>query len=171
MKSAIIFISGGQRSGKSVFAEKMALSMSSHPLYIATAKIFDDDFRKRVDAHKARRGNNWSAIEAQEHPEFVDISGRTVLLDCATLWATNVYFECDEDGGRALDILKQRFDKLASQQDATIIIVSNEIGLGGVSDNAMQRAFADLQGSFNQHIAAAADEAYLVVCGLPLRLK
>lgn len=145
--------------------------MSEHPLYIATAKIFDDDFRKRVDAHKARRGDKWAAVEAPEHPELVDIEGKTVLLDCATLWATNVYFECDEDGCRALSVLRERFDKIASRQDAKIIIVSNEIGLGGVSDNAMQRAFADLQGSFNQYIAGIADEAYLVVSGLPLRLK
>lgn len=167
----ITLITGGQRSGKSLFAENKALSISTSPVYLATARIFDDDFRHRVDIHKARRGENWTTIE---EPLLVgDIlidSGATVLLDCLTLLASNWLFECGENPDEALCRISSQLKSLFAK-DADFFVVTNELGLGGVSANPLQRKFADLQGSVNQFVAALADEVYFVISGIPLKIK
>lgn len=169
-KSRIIFISGGQRSGKSVFSEKLALSLSSHPVYIATAKIEDDETLRRVEIHRKRRGDRWSTIEAP-FIQDADLSGETVLFDCLTMFATNHFLENDTDVETTICAVKTQLERLFSNHGATIIVVSNEIGFGGISSNSMQRRFTDVQGTLNQWVASQAAEAYLVVSGLPLRLK
>lgn len=166
----IIMVTGGQRSGKSARAEAMALSLSPLPVYVATARIWDEDFRRRVEAHKERRGPEWTNIEEPAALSRLDMTGRVVLVDCVTLWATNIFFEHGEDPAKALEVLKDEFYKFTSH-DATYIFVTNEIGLGGISENTMQRRFTDLQGSANQLIAASADEVYMLISGLELRLK
>ncbi len=167
----IIMITGGQRSGKSLFAERLALSLSANPRYIATAQIFDEDFRHRVDVHKQRRGRQWITFEEPLHVDSISLtSDDVVVFDCVTLWATNWFFECGEDGTRAIDEMKKAFDRLVSS-GATLIMVTNEIGLGGVSENAMQRRFTDLQGSINQHVASIADEVHFIVSGIDLKIK
>lgn len=166
----IIMVTGGQRSGKSEWAERKALSLSSCPVYVATATVWDDDFRARVESHKARRGPEWTNIEETLHLSSLDLTGRVVLVDCVTLWATNMFFAHNENIRDALEELKQEFDTFTSHK-ATYIFVTNEIGLGGVSENAMQRHFADLQGKINQYIASRCHEAYLMVSGLELKLK
>lgn len=105
------------------------------------------------------------------------MSGRVVLIDCVTLWATNFLFDSHEDfedSSRSVDDvlaqMKEEFDRFTSQ-DATFIFVTNEIGLGGVSDNIIQRRFTDLQGWLNQYIASKADEVYLMVSGIKVRIK
>jgi adenosylcobinamide kinase/adenosylcobinamide-phosphate guanylyltransferase len=168
--SRIILVTGGQRSGKSGFAQRTALAMSPNPVYVATAKVWDDEFRERVKRHQAERGSEWTNIEEEMYISRHDYTGRTVVVDCVTLWATNFFFNLDSDTHKALDAAKTEFDKLA-QQDATFIIVTNEIGLGGVSADKIQRKFTDLQGWLNQYIAAAADEVYLMVSGIPLKVK
>ena len=91
----IIMITGGQRSGKSLFAERLALSLSANPRYIATAQIFDEDFRHRVDVHKQRRGRQWTTFEEPLHVDSISLtSDDVVVFDCVTLWATNWFFEC-----------------------------------------------------------------------------
>ncbi len=167
----ITLVTGGQRSGKSKFAEKMALDNSSHPIYIATAKVWDEDFRKRVEKHQQRRGPEWTTIEEGLKVGNIDIAeGTTVLLDCLTLLATNWMFECKENIEEAMVNLSMQLDLLFSKK-CDFIIVSNEIGLGGISENALQRKFADLQGSINQYVASIADSVFLIVSGVPLKIK
>ena len=172
-----ILITGGQRSGKSEEAERLALSLSDSPIYIATSRIWDEEFRHRVERHKMRRGPQWTNIEEEKWLSHHDVSGRVVLIDCITLWATNFLFDAREDfedSSRSVDgilaQMKEEFDRFTSQ-DATFIFVTNEIGLGGVSDNILQRRFTDLQGWINQHVARKADEVYLMVSGIKVRIK
>ncbi len=165
----IIFITGGQRSGKSQYAERLALSLSSNPVYVATAHVWDDEFRQRVAKHQARRGSEWDNIEEEKFLSRHDLTGRVAVIDCITLWCTNFFFEL-QDVDKALDTLKAEFDRFIAQ-DATFIFVSNEIGSGGVSDNAVQRQFTDLQGWMNQYVAQHADEVTLMVSGIPVKIK
>lgn len=167
----IIFVTGGQRSGKSLYAERLALSLIERPVYIATAPVSDDDFRRRVEIHKQRRGDRWVTMEEPIDVGRLPLSAEDVaVLDCVTLWATNCFFRFNEDIVQALDFMKQHTDMMR-ESGATVIMVSNEVGLGGVSPNAMQRHFADLQGSINQYIAALADEAHLIVSGIDVKIK
>ena len=163
-------ITGGQRSGKSEEAERRALSLSDTPVYMATAKVWDDEFRERVRRHQERRGPQWTNIEEEIALSRHDVTGRVVLIDCVTLWLTNIFFQNGEDTDRALEAAKAEFDRFTAQ-DATFIFVTNEIGLGGVSDNAMQRHFCDLQGWMNQYVAQKADEVILMVSGIPMQVK
>ena len=165
----IIFITGGQRSGKSQYAERLALSLSSNPVYVATAHVWDDEFRQRVAKHQARRGSEWDNIEEEKFLSRHDLTGRVAVIDCITLWCTNFFFEL-QDVDKALDTLKAEFDRFTAQ-DATFIFVTNEIGSGGVSDNAVQRQFTDLQGWMNQYVAQHADEVTLMVSGIPVKIK
>lgn len=171
----IILITGGQRSGKSVLAEQMALRLSAAPVYIATAHIWDDEFKRRVDKHKERRGSQWTNIEEEKFLGNIHIYNKVAVIDCLTLWCTNFYFEFSS-GNDAPDIssilsrIEEEFDKFTAQ-DATFIFVTNEIGSGGVSDNAVQRHFTDLLGWFNQYVASKADDVYLTVSGIPVKIK
>lgn len=166
----IILITGGARSGKSVYAETLALSLSPHPAYMATARIWDEDFRRRVLRHQERRGPEWTNIEEDKHLSRHDMTGRVVLVDCITLWCTNFFFDLGSDIDKALEAAKQEFDRFV-RQDATFIFVTNEIGLGGTSDNELQRKFTDLLGWMNQYIASHADKVILMVSGIPLTIK
>lgn len=168
--SKVILITGGQRSGKSALSERLALQYSETPVYVATAEVLDEEFEERVRLHRQRRGQQWTTLEERLDPASLNLSGRTVLLDCVTMWATNAFFRHNDEVGPALRYLKENFDRMVSRP-GTYIFVSNELGSGGISANAMQRAFTDLQGWFNQHIAARADEVYLTVAGIPLKIK
>ena len=165
----IILVTGGQRSGKSQYAERLALSLSSHPVYVATAHVWDDEFRQRVVKHQERRGAEWDNIEEEKYLSRHDLTGRVAVVDCITLWCTNFFFEF-QDVDKALALLKAEFDRLVAQ-DVTLIFVTNEIGSGGVSDNAVQRQFTDLQGWMNQYVATHADEVTLMVSGIPVKIK
>lgn len=167
----LVLITGGQRSGKSAYAEQLALSLSPTPVYMATATVWDEEFRERVRRHQMRRGPQWTNIEEPMYLSGHDVSGRVVLIDCVTLWLTNYFFfEPDNNVDRTLEQVKAEFDRLM-EQNATFIFVTNEIGLGGVSENAMQRRFTDLQGWMNQYIAQQADQVVLMVSGLPITIK
>lgn len=166
----IILITGGQRSGKSSKAEEMALSLSANPVYVATAHIWDDEFRERVKKHQERRGPQWTNIEEETHLSKHDLSGRVVVIDCVTLWLTNFFFQLESDVNKSLEAAKIEFDAF-TQHDATYIFVTNEIGSGGTSENAIQRRFTDLQGWMNQYIASKADEVILMVSGIAVKIK
>ena len=166
----IILITGGQRSGKSSYAEKLALSLSSNPIYMATSRIWDEEFRQRVIKHQKRRGPEWTNIEEEKELSRHQVDGRVVLIDCVTLRATNYFFDLDSDVDLSLQALKQEFDAFTAQ-DATFIFVTNEIGSGAVSDNPIQRRFTDLQGWMNQYIASQAHQVYLMVSGIPVLIK
>lgn len=162
----IILITGGQRSGKSEYAERLALSLSDTPIYMATAHIWDEEFRKRVRLHQERRGPQWTNIEEEKHLSRHDVQGRVVLIDCCTLWLTNFFTDTMESIKEVAD----EFDRFTAQ-DATFIFVTNEIGMGGTSSNAAQRRFTDLLGWLNQYIAAVADEVVLMVSGISVKVK
>ena len=166
----IILITGGQRSGKSSKAEELALSLSANPVYLATAHIWDDEFRERVRKHQERRGPQWTNIEEEIHLSHHDLSGRVVVIDCVTLWLTNFFFQLDSKVDKSLEEAKAEFDAF-TQHDATYIFVTNEIGSGGTSENAIQRKFTDLQGWMNQYIASKADDVILMVSGIAVKVK
>ena len=172
----IYLITGGERSGKSLYAEKLALSLSPHPIYMATAHIWDDEFRLRVLHHQERRGPEWTNIEEEQKLSQHDVAGRVVLIDCLTLWATN-YFTAASVNAEDLPDVNSILEELRAEflqftkQDATFIFVTNEIGMGGVSPNAVQRRFTDLLGWLNQFVASQADEVILMVSGIPVKIK
>ena len=163
-------ITGGQRSGKSSKAEELALSLSGNPVYLATAHVWDEEFRERVRKHQERRGPQWTNIEEEIHLSHHDLSGRVVVIDCVTLWLTNFFFQLDSQVDKSLEAAKKEFDAF-TQNNATYIFVTNEIGNGGTSENAIQRKFTDLQGWMNQYIASKADEVILMVSGIPVKVK
>ena len=165
----IVLITGGQRSGKSEEAERLALSLSDRPVYMATAHVWDEEFRQRVERHQKRRGPQWTNIEEERLLSQHDVTGRVVLIDCVTLWLTNLFFDT-HDAQKARETAKAEFDRFTSQ-DATFIFVTNEIGWGGVSIDQVQRQFTDLQGFMNQYIAQKADEVILMVSGIAVKIK
>ena len=167
----MVFIGGGGNLDEvRTYAEKLALELSPTPVYLATARIWDEEFRQRVIRHQERRGPEWTNIEEQKELSRHRLEGRIVLIDCITLWCTNFFFDLDADVEAALQAVKQEFDNFI-RQDATFIFVTNEIGSGAVSENATQRRFTDLQGWMNQYIASKADQVYLMVSGIPVPIK
>jgi len=167
--SKIILITGGQRSGKSKHAEALALSLAQNPVYVATAHVWDEEFRERVRRHQQRRGPQWTNIEEEKYLSRHDMTGHVAVIDCVTLWLTNFFFE-HQDVDKTLQAVKEEFDRF-TEKEATYIFVTNEIGSGGVSVDAVQRRFTDLQGWMNQYIASRADEVILMVAGIPFRVK
>ena len=167
--SKIILITGGQRSGKSTQAERLALGLSDTPVYVATAHIWDEEFRERVRRHQERRGPQWTNIEEERYLSHHDLTGRVAVIDRVTLWLTNFFFD-SQDVDQTLEMAKQEFDRFTAH-DATYIFVTNEIGSGGTSESAVQRKFTDLEGWMNQYIAARADEVYLMVSGIAVKIK
>ena len=165
----VILITGGARSGKSRYAEELALSLSRNPVYVATAHVWDEEFAERVKKHQERRGPEWTNIEEEMLLSHHDLTGRVAVIDCVTLWCTNFFFQMQEVD-TALEALKAEFDKFTAN-DATYIFVTNEIGMGGVSENAVQRKFTDLQGWMNQYVASKADEVILMVSGIAVKIK
>lgn len=170
MSGRMIVVTGGQRSGKSGYASRLALSLAEHPVYLATSRIWDDEFRLRVERHQRDRGSEWTNIEEEKYLSRHILTGRVVVIDCVTLWGTNFFFDNHSDVELSLSQLKEEFGKL-TQQEATFIFVTNEVGMGGVAMDEVQRKFTDLQGWLNQYIASLADEVVLMVSGLPLRIK
>ena len=188
----IHLITGGQRSGKSCYAEQLALRLSSHPIYMATAHVSDGEMAARVAHHQQRRGQEWTTIEEECCLSKHDLTGHVVLIDSLTTWLSNVMLAqhfpssakacgktVDENEKKDDDLswhdcvltwICSEFDRLISQ-DATFIFVTDEVGMGGISGNALQRRFTDLQGSFNQYVAKRADEVVLMVSGIPMKVK
>ncbi|HGG04170.1 MAG TPA: bifunctional adenosylcobinamide kinase/adenosylcobinamide-phosphate guanylyltransferase [Aliiroseovarius sp.] len=164
MLPQITLILGGAASGKSGFAERLACEQSGARTYIATAEARDDEMAAKVARHQARRAEGWETIEAPGDlagPLAQVPGGRVVLLDCATMWLAN------HDGKGDVAGLIRAMNTCA----APVIVVSNEVGQGIVPDNALARRFRQAHGEMNQHLAAAAGLAVLVVAGLPLVLK
>ena len=156
----IVLVTGGQRSGKSNYAMRRALAETPHPVYLATARVWDDEFRQRVQRHQADRGPAWTSLEEEKWLSRCPINDRVVVIDCVT----------QSDVERSLSEMKAEFERLA-EHNAYLIIVTNEIGLGGISTDPVQRKFTDLQGWMNQYIAARADEVVLMVSGIPFTIK
>ena len=170
MPAKVYYITGGERSGKSSYAQKLALSLTVSPIYLATARVWDDDFRSRIERHKTDRDNRWTTIEEEISIAGHDYTDKVVLMDCVTLWLTNIFSDNSYNNEKSIEIAKAEWDALI-RQNFTLIAVSNEIGMGGHGPTEAQRNFTSLQGWMNQYIAAMADKAYLMVSGIPLVLK
>ncbi|WP_158837659.1 bifunctional adenosylcobinamide kinase/adenosylcobinamide-phosphate guanylyltransferase [Polaribacter sp. L3A8] len=166
----IHYISGGERSGKSSYAQKLAEGISKNPFYLATSRICDKDFKARVDRHISDRDERWTTIEEEKNISAVIPDKSTVVIDCVTLWLTNFYVDTKYDVKESLKLAKQEIEKLV-EIDAHIIIISNEIGMGLHATTESGRKFTELQGWVNQFIAKKADKATFMVSGLPLKLK
>lgn len=177
--ATLIFITGGCRSGKSAFAQRLAEGLPDPRIYLATCPVFDEETARRVARHQAdRKATGWKTIE-----ETLDIAGllarlpdqRTVLVDCLTLWINNLMYATEQQGAEITedDIAGSCRDIIATCQKraGTIIFVTNEVGMGIVPDNPPSRLFRDLAGRCNQVVAAAADVVILMVSGLPMYLK
>ena len=166
----ISYISGGVRSGKSRFALDYARQLSPSPVYVATARIWDDDFGQRVQRHRDERGPEWTTYEAERNLHQLPLTDRVVVIDCVTLWLTNLFMAFDSDVDQSLMAFQTEIDALRLLP-GHFIIISNEIGMGVHADTAIGRKFTDLQGWANQYVATRADEAVFMVSGLPLYLK
>lgn len=166
---AVILITGGARSGKSAHAEKRARSFPGRPVYLATAEALDTEMAARIAMHRARRGTDWTQREVPLGlaPALIDTDdGGARLVDCLTLWLSNL-MHAERDWSRAVTELAVTLRGLKNP----VILVTNEVGLGIVPDNALARAFRDAAGIMNQTIAAVADEVEFIVAGLPMKLK
>ena len=166
----ITLVLGGARSGKSAFAETLVEAASASRLYIATGQAWDEEMRERIASHQSRRGEGWETVEAP-----LDLTraladharpDRPILVDCLTLWVTNLMLD-EHDIAQAFDEMLATLAGLAGP----VVLVSNEVGLGIVPDNAMARAFRDHAGRLHQSIASLADEVHFVTAGLPLKMK
>ena len=164
-----ILVTGGARSGKSGFAERLTTALGPDPIYIATAQAHDSEMQERISLHQARRGADWRTVNAP-----LDVAGALKecdgkgprLLDCLTLWLTNHMLAGND--------WRQEARKLVAalmSQSSPVVVVTNEVGAGIVPENALARAFRDAAGQVNQDVAAITDEVYLVVSGQPLRVK
>ena len=168
--SKVYLITGGQRSGKSEHAESLALELSDTPCYLATSKSWDDEFQKRIDTHKERRSSNWVTIEEEIHISKTATSPNVILLDCLTLWLTNIMDTNNYDPDISLAFAQEEWDRF-TKRDAIIIVVSNEIGMGVIPMEKASRNFVDLQGKMNQHIAKNAEKVSFMVSGISLSIK
>ncbi len=165
-------ILGGQRSGKSLYAEGVAKELAEErlPLYLATSRIHDEEHARRILEHRHRRGEEFETVEEERNLSSVSSEGRVVLLECVTLWLTNLFLDADCDGEQTLREAEQELELfLARPRHA--VLVSTETGLGVIPPTEMGRQFADLQGSVNQMLARRAERVDLVVAGIPLSLK
>lgn len=176
----MIFITGGARSGKSSFAEKLANERGQKVTYLATASPDDAEMRQRIDTHRRRRPGGWKTVEVDgDLPGAVGRAlegGGTVLIDCITVYLAGLMPQAPDgsDGGRAGEAVAAEVERLADvcrSGNGRVIVVSNEVGMGIVPVSPLGRAFRDVAGRANQRLAAAADEVYLCVSGIPLKVK
>src|SRR6218665_2724721 len=126
----IYLITGGERSGKSSYAQNLALTLSDNPIYVATARKWDSDFQNRIDRHQQERDERWTNIEEEKYLSKIDFSGKTALIDCVTLWLTNFFVDTKNDVQLSLEEAKNEFLSITNQKNTNIIIVTNEIGMG-----------------------------------------
>jgi adenosylcobinamide kinase / adenosylcobinamide-phosphate guanylyltransferase len=166
----LILITGGARSGKSRHAQELALQYSERPIYVATARAWDDELKQRIRIHQQDRDERWRSIEEQRHLSRLSLEGEVAVIDCVTLWITNFFSDFHGDVNACLDACRREIDELA-RQNALLIIVTNELGMGLHADTEAGRKFTDLQGWINQHIAGMADEVVFMVSGIPVKIK
>jgi adenosylcobinamide kinase/adenosylcobinamide-phosphate guanylyltransferase len=166
----LIYVTGGERSGKSSYAQQLALGYSQAPVYLATSRIWDDDFKNRVHRHIQERDGRWTTIEEEKEISKINLDGKVVVMDCVTLWLTNYYTDTKYNSQESLRLAKAEFDKVKTDT-GTLIIISNELGMGMHADTEIGRKFTELQGWMNQYIAARADKAILMISGIPVTIK
>ena len=171
MNAQHILVLGGARSGKTAFAERLALRLGSRPLYLATAQALDAEMRERVAAHRGTRHPRFDTMEVPlDVAEALRKAARehdVVLLDCLTLWITNLLLS----GRNVAEAVENLAETLVQTGSCRVVLVSNEVGLGIVPDNALARSFRDLAGSAHQRFADLCADVYFIVAGLPMTLK
>lgn len=183
----IIFITGGARSGKSTFALKEASKISGNKAFIATAvraygdtPLPDEEMKERIENHKRQRGNDWVTYEEPlkiaDLVESIKNKYSVILIDCLTLWLSNIMhsdYDLHKEIKNLIDTLKNCRGVLqyAPTQKSELFIVANEVGMGIVPENEIVRRFRDMAGLLNQKIAEVADEVYMVVAGIPVKVK
>lgn len=175
----IVLITGGSRSGKSTYAQRLAESLPGPRVYVATCPLVDDEIADRIRKHKeTRSGCSWDTVE--EAVALADAlrqasTYEVILVDCLTLWVSNLMYEAEQHGQTLTeeDISDCCQDVLSAccGLDGTVIFVTNEVGMGIVPENAVSRRYRDLAGRCNQEIAAKANDVTLMVCGVPFHLK
>lgn len=167
----LIFIIGGARSGKSSFALEVAKKEGGKVAFIATCEPKDKEMKKRIALHKAARPKSWTTFEVPCDMDPLlknfDPSFKTILIDCLTLWVSNLVLKNTAQEAIETKALKM----LACLKKTNAIIVSNEVGLGIVPDNELARLFRDIAGRINQIVARQADEVYFMISGIPLKIK
>ena len=173
---SIQLILGGARSGKSAFAEKLAIESGLPVTYIATAQVYDDEFKLRVQHHKDRRPKNWQLIEAPHYLAAAlqanSHAGAVIIVDCLTLWlAQCICPDCAPLEGVDWAHERANFLDILAKLQGNIILVSNEVGMGIVPLGEINRQFQDEQGRLNQAVANIADKVSFIAAGLPINLK
>ena len=184
MKSQIILCSGGARSGKSEFAERLALATAGRKAYVATGQAFDEEMIDRIKKHQERRGEIWNNFEVPLHlaKEWKNISqsADVILIDCLTMFTTNHMMahgsiqgqqDANQLEATVLTELEILLGSIKSCEGKTVIFVTNEIGLGIVPDNKLARYFRDIAGRVNRTVATAADKLYVTISGVTIELK
>ncbi|MEQ1789180.1 MAG: bifunctional adenosylcobinamide kinase/adenosylcobinamide-phosphate guanylyltransferase [Rickettsiales bacterium] len=168
--SKINFILGGARSGKSQYAEELASNAGRLKVYVATAEVLDDEMEKRIEIHRARRGNDWKVVEI---PIDIPIqitnhsyANSVILVDCLTLWLSNLLHK-KIDVNAQIDSLLEALKITQSE----VILVSSEVGMGITPENILARQFIDYTGILHQRVAEVADNVVLVVAGIPVKIK
>ena len=167
----LILVTGGQKSGKSRYAEQRALALSKQPAYLATARKWDDDFLVRIARHQYERQAAWINLEQEIDLAQHGYTGDALVLDCITLWLTNLFTDANYNADDAFAQAQGLWAYFMAQTPATVIAVGNEIGMGLHAETQMGRHFVDLHGNFMQHLARQADEVVLMVSGLPMKVK
>ena len=174
MKPQFIFVTGGARSGKSLFAQDRARSLKGRKVYIATAEPLDEEMAEKIKAHRKERPSDWVTVEEPRHLEkaVMDCAAtyNVLLIDCLTLWISNLLTN-NSLQEREINEEVQNLVERCKKESSTIIIVSNELGMGIVPLDRLTRLYRDIVGKANQHIAAAADEVFLLVSGIPMKIK
>ena len=175
MGKRLTLVLGGARSGKSDFAQALARKRGGDAvLFVATAEARDDEMRARIASHRAVRPAAWQTLESpRDIARALESAApvRVIVVDCVTLWASNVLLVEESNAPQAM---LREIDALLvwyHANDAEMILVSNEVGMGLVPDNELGRAYRDLLGAVNKKLAECADEVYLLVAGLPVEIK
>lgn len=174
--SYIRLVLGGARSGKSSYAEKLATETGLPVTYIATAQVYDDEFKARVQNHKDRRPASWTLVEEPHHLTealaSIAAPNQCVIVDCLTLWLAQwICADCNPPKNSSWQSERDAFLKLLPNLSGTIILVSNEVGMGIVPLGEINRQFQDEQGRLNQAVANIADKVSFIATGLPIKLK
>lgn len=178
-RGKLILVTGGARSGKSSFAEKLAKKANKDVTYLATCQALDEEMALRIEEHKKRRPKNWKTIEeplnASSVIEKEGKSDRVILLDCLALLVANLIFSKGDSTSELIDqaVLNEikTLAKVSKDVPASVIIVTNEVGMGIVPEYPLGRAYRDTLGKANQILASEADEVYLLICGIPVNVK
>ncbi|WCK53991.1 bifunctional adenosylcobinamide kinase/adenosylcobinamide-phosphate guanylyltransferase [Aneurinibacillus sp. Ricciae_BoGa-3] len=175
----LIVVTGGVRSGKSLFAEQLAASSSAPVLYVATGVVTDKEMAHRIERHRLRRPDEWGTLETPDSLGTVQVfsSYHTVLIDCLSTWITNRLVDTPEAQIRNAQVTQSILTDLREWLEAmkkysgTVILVTSETGLGGIAMSRLGRWFQDVLGEANQLLAGQANEVYAVLSGIPLKIK